>query len=163
MIGAILARFIDLNATASALGFPVADERPARAGGAYSLLQHGKILWHPNAGAHPVWGATQDLYDRLGAENGGLAYPVESEQGTSIAGVVRQRFEFGAIYWDSFHGARAVQGGIYERYAREGAEDGVLGDPVSAEYDVPGGRRSDFVHGFLTWNAATGVVEMTMR
>jgi uncharacterized protein with LGFP repeats len=127
------------------------------------LFQHGKILWHPNAGAHPVWGGMQDLYDRLGAENGGLAYPVESEQGTSIAGVVRQRFEFAAIYWDSFHGTRAVQGGIYERYVKEGAEDGVLGDPVSGEYTVPGGRRSDFVHGFLTWNAATGVVELTLR
>ena len=163
MVGAILARFIGLNATASALGFPVSDERPARAGGAYSLLQGGKILWHPNAGAHPVWGAVQDLYDRLGGENGGLAYPVESEQGTSIAGVVRQRFEFGAIYWDGFHGPRAVQGGIYVRYVQEGAEDGVLGDPVSGEYDVPGGRRSDFVHGFLTWNAATGAVELTLR
>ena len=163
MVGAILARFIGLNATASALGFPVSDERPARAGGAYSLLQGGKILWHPNAGAHPVWGAVQDLYDRLGGENGGLAYPVESEQGTSIAGVVRQRFEFGAIYWDGFHGPRAVQGGIYERYLREGAENGVLGDPVSGEYDVSGGRRSDFVHGFLTWDAATGAVELTLR
>jgi hypothetical protein len=163
MIGAVLARFTELNSTASALGFPVADERPTRAGGAYSLLQGGKILWHPNAGAHPVWGGIADLYDRLGAENGGLAYPVESEQGTTIAGVVRQRFEFGAIYWDTFHGPRAVQGGIYERYLREGAENGVLGDPVSGEYDVSGGRRSDFVHGFLTWNAATGAVELTLR
>jgi len=161
MIGAILARFVELNGTASALGFPTADERPARGGGAYSQFQRGKILWHPNAGAHPVWGAMNDLYGRLGAEYSPLAFPVTAEQGTSIPGVVRQRFEFGAIYWDSFHGPRAVYGAIYRRYVLEGAEDGALGDPVSGEYAVPGGRRSDFVHGSLTWTSRTGLVELT--
>ena len=38
---------------------------------------------------------------------------------------------------------------------------GILGDPVTGEYAVPGGRRSDFVHGSLRWDAATGVVDLT--
>jgi hypothetical protein len=160
-IGAILACFVGLGTTASPLRFPVADERPARDGGAYGLFQGGKILWHPNAGAHPLWGGMNALYDRLGAEHGPIGYPVESERGTSIGGVVRQRFEFGAIYWDSYHGPRAVWGAIYRRYLREGAEDGILGDPVTGEYAVPGGRRSDFVRGSLRWDAATGVVDLT--
>ena len=162
LIGAIFARYTELGTTASPLGFLIGDERPARAGGAYSLFQHGKILWHANTGAHPVWGRVDDVYDRLGAEYGPLAYPVSGEESTNVAGVVRQRFEIGAIYWDSFHGARAVYGAIYQRYLLEGAEDGVLGDPVGGEYAVPGGRRSDFLHGALTWTAATGAVELTM-
>ena len=36
-----------------------------------------------------------------------------------------------------------------------GWEAGALGYPVSDEYDAPGGKRSDFQHGSITWSAAT--------
>ena len=102
-------------------------------------MQGGRILWHPYAGANPVWGAINDLYQQLLAENGTLAYPVEGEIPTAIPGLVLQRFEFGAIYWDQDRGARAVAGPIYARYLADGAEGGTLGEPTGGECALPKG------------------------
>ena len=161
MRGFILERYVALNGTATPLGFPVADEGRARDGGAFSVTTGGKVMWHPAAGAHPVWSGMAAAYGVKGSEWGPLAYPVEAEQGTSTPGVVRQRFEFGALYWSADRGVLMVGGGIYRRYREEDSEDGVLGVPVSQEYAVPGGARSDFAHGSLTWVAATGEVTLT--
>ena len=38
-----------------------------------------------------------------------------------------------------------------------GWERSLLGYPTSDEYDVAGGRRSDFEHGSLTWTPTGGV------
>ena len=161
MHGAILDRYAKMDGTATPLGFPVSDEGRARDGGAYSLTTGGKMLWHPATGAHPVWSGMATMYVAKGSEWGVLSYPVEAEQGTSAPGVVRQRFEFGALYWSDERGVLLVGGDIYRRYRQEGFEDGSLGVPVSREYAVPGGTRSDFAHGSLTWLAATGEVTLT--
>ena len=73
---------------------------------------------------------------------------------------MRQRFEFGALYWSAERGVLMVGGDIYKRYRAEGFEDGKLGVPVSREYAVPGGARVDFADGSLTWVAATGEVTL---
>jgi len=161
MRGDILARYAGLDGTATPLGFPIADEGPARDGGAYSLTTGGKVMWHPLFGAHPVWSGMVKLYTAKGAEWGVLSYPLEAERATTTPGVVRQRFEFGALYWSADRGVLLVGGAIYRRYLAEGAEEGSLGVPVSREYTVPGGARSDFAHGALTWSAATGEVTLT--
>jgi uncharacterized protein with LGFP repeats len=44
-----------------------------------------------------------------------------------------------------------------------GWESGALGYPVSDEYDVAGGRKSDFEHGSITWDAATNTSTVTMK
>jgi len=161
MRGDILARYIALDGTATPLGFPTADEGPARDGGAYSLTTGGKMMWHPLTGAHPVWSGMVRVYSAKGAEWGVLSYPVEGERATSTPGVVRQRFEFGALYWSAQRNVLMVGGDIYKRYLAEGGEEGSLGVPVSREYSVPGGARSDFAYGSLTWAAGTGAVTLT--
>ena len=39
-----------------------------------------------------------------------------------------------------------------------GWEPSYLGYPKSDEFAIPGGRRSNFEHGYITWNATTKVV-----
>ena len=115
----ILDRFAAMGAVNSPLGFPVSDQRASRGGGEHALFTGGKILWHPAAGAHPVWGAIGVAYDAGGAENGPLGYPIESETVTSTAGEVRQRLEFATIYWSPTGWARTVRGGVPSRGVRE--------------------------------------------
>jgi hypothetical protein len=64
-------------------------------------------------------------------------------------------FDKGSIYWTQATGAHEVLGVIRDAYASTGWEAGALGYPVSGEYDVAGGRRSDFQHGSITWSRAT--------
>ncbi len=161
VIGEILRRYVGMDGTASALGFPTTDEIGTIGGGAYSLMIGGKILFHSKTGAHPLWGDIARLYDANGAEGGTLAFPAEAETATSTPPVVRQRFDGGTVYWSPDRGARAVVGAIFTRYLAEGAEDGTLGVPLTGEYAVPGGVRSDFARGALTWASGTGEVVLT--
>ena len=161
MIGEILRRYVGLDGTASALGFPTSDEIGTINGGTYSLMTGGKILFHPNSGAHPLWGDIVRLYDAGGAEGGTLAFPTEAETVTSTPPVVRQRFAGGAVYWSPDRGARAVVGAIFTRYLTEGAEDGSLGVPLTGEYAVPDGMRADFAAGSLIWTSRTGEIVLT--
>jgi uncharacterized protein with LGFP repeats len=70
-------------------------------------------------------------------------------------------FERGSIYWTQATGAHEVLGVIRDKYASQGWEAGALGYPVSGEYDVAGGRKSDFQRGSITWNAATNEATVT--
>jgi stage II sporulation protein D len=51
-----------------------------------------------------------------------------------------------------------VRGAIRARWAQLGWENSRLGFPTSDEYAIPGGRRSDFQGGYITWTPATGAV-----
>ena len=51
--------------------------------------------------------------------------------------------------------AFVVQGGVFLLYKSLGGTASWLGFPVSDEYDVPGGRRSDFEGGYVFWDAQT--------
>jgi len=159
--GEILRRYIEINGTASALGFPTSDQMNTVNGGLYNLMAGGKILYSPNSGAYPLWGDIGRLYDKAGAEAGTLGFPAEVEVATGAANVMRQRFGGGAVYWSPDRGARAVVGAIYARYLAEGAEGGSLGVPLTGEYVVPGGTRTDFAGGSLIWSAATGEIVLT--
>lgn len=68
------------------------------------------------------------------------------------------QFQGGNVYWSATTGAHEVHGAILSRYLALGGTAGRLGLPVSDEYPVPGGRRSDFRGGWLRWDAVTGVV-----
>ena len=66
------------------------------------------------------------------------------------------RFQGGTVYWSGTTGAHEVHGAILGRYLALGGTGGRLRLPVTDEYGVPGGRRSDFQGGWVRWDAATG-------
>ncbi|MGY1640405.1 LGFP repeat-containing protein [Geodermatophilus sp. SYSU D00703] len=53
-----------------------------------------------------------------------------------------------------------MYGAIRARWAELGWERSGLGYPVSDEYEVDGGRRSDFEHGWIRWDRGTGQTEV---
>jgi len=140
-------------------GYPVTDERPsADRIGRYNDFQNGSIYWSPTTGAQSVHGAIKTKWAVLGWEMGPQGYPVTDER-PSADGVGRYNdFQNGSIYWSPTTGAQSVQGAIRDSWAGQGWEMGTLGYPISDEYTVAGGRQSDFQHGSLFWDAATGVV-----
>lgn len=109
------------------------------------------------------------IYDKwisFGGERGILGCPVSDEIDApqSPEGTTGRISEFdggdGAyIVWHRtgrFAGtAFVVQGCIYSLYKDHGATASWLGFPVSDEYDIPDGRRSDFEGGFVGWSAQT--------
>jgi uncharacterized protein with LGFP repeats len=63
-----------------------------------------------------------------------------------------------SIYWTPTTAAHEVHGAIRDAWAQNGFERGPVGYPTSDEHNssVPGGRRSDFEHGFIDWTAQQG-------
>ena len=140
------------------LGYPLTNESPTRdGGGRYNHFQGGSIYWTERTGAQGVQGAIRSVWTSLGWENGPLGYPVTSEQPTPDGRGRFNHFQAGSVYWTETTGAAEVRGAIRDRWASLGWEQGRLGYPTSNEYDVPGGRRSDFQKGSITWNALTGL------
>lgn len=52
-----------------------------------------------------------------------------------------------------------VKGAIRIHWLNLGATGSYLGYPTSDEFDSPGGKRSNFQGGYVTWNAQTGQVQ----
>jgi uncharacterized protein with LGFP repeats len=100
----------------------------------------------------------------VGWERSFLLYPATDETGTPD-GVGRfNHFQGGSIYWTPQTGPHEVHGGIRAVWSSMGWETGRLGYPTSDEYtSSPGFRRSDFQHGSITWNLATGQWTVTYR
>ncbi len=71
--------------------------------------------------------------------------------------------EPGAIHWHRTgrHAGKAfaTYGDIYNVFSNLGGSTSWLGFPTSDEYDVQGGRRSDFEGGHIFWDARTGKSE----
>lgn len=158
-VGAIDAKYRALGGCGSLLGAPITEERATPDGvGRYSVFQRGSIYWTAQTGAFEVHGLIRDRWSELGWEAGPLGYPISDEVRTPD-GVGRYNvFTGGSVYWSPATGAHEVRGRIRDRWAQLGWEAGALGYPVTGEYDVPGGRASQFQHGTLTWSAATGEV-----
>ncbi len=126
----------------------------------YSSLPGGTTC--PNGSGSTV-GAIDIKYRAMGGCNSVLGIPLTGERG-SPDGVGRYNvFERGSIYWTPELGAHAVIGRIRDAWKDEGWEIGRLGYPTSDEYAVPGGRRSDFENGWITWDAASNTTSVTMR
>ena len=107
-------------------------------------------------------GLIRDKWRDLDWEVGVLGYPVTDEM-RAPDGLGRYNvFERGSVYFSEATGAHEVLGRIRDEYKDLGWEAGQLGYPISGEYAVDGGRKSDFEHGSITWLAATDdfVVEM---
>jgi uncharacterized protein with LGFP repeats len=136
----------------SFLQFPVTDEQPA-AGGRRNQFQGGWIFWSPSSGAHEVHGSIATKWRSLGSESGFLGYPMSDEVG--VTGGRASQFQGGNIYWSSSTSAREVHGAILTRYLSLGGSGSRLGLPVSDEFEVSGGRRSNFQHGAIIYQTSS--------
>nr|WP_246316354.1 hypothetical protein [Kineococcus aurantiacus] len=153
--GAIEGRWADLGWENSWLHLPTTGENPLR-GGAFNRFQGGSVYWSPATGAQAVRGLILAAWGTTGWENGVLGYPTTTE--APLPGGAFNHFQGGSVYWSPATGAHLVRGAIRDAWARQGWETGRLGYPTSDEYDVPGGRRSDFQGGSITWTPAAGAV-----
>jgi len=160
--GAILTHYLTLGGPAGRAGLPSTDElaTPDGAGRFNHFIGSGgaSIYWTPAGGALEIQGAIRTLWAATGWERGPLGYPTTDE--TTTPDQLGRYNHFtgsgGSIYWTPGTGAHEVHGAIAARWAALGWERSPLGYPTSNEYTVTGGRASTFVHGTVTWNAATG-------
>ncbi len=154
-IGAIDAKYRELGGCGSVLGAPLTDETTTPDGiGRYNVFERGSIYWTEKTGAHEVHGEIRDKWKEIGWETaeGPMGYPITDET-TTPDGIGRYNvFERGSIYWSPKTGANEVYGYIRDTYKEIGWEAGPLGYPISGEYDVENGRKSDFEHGSITWD-----------
>lgn len=155
--GAILETYLREGGPLGAVGVPLTDEKATPGGvGRFNHFSGGSIYWSPTTEAALVSGAVLDTWQGLGWERGPLGYPTTGlyvdERGE------RQQFQHGSVSSSPRTGTNEVYGAIFETYLGMGRELGNLGYPRSGEYDIPGGRRSDFEHGSITWTPAEGTV-----
>jgi hypothetical protein len=154
--GAIRGTYDASGAASSPLALPVTHEqRTPHRFGAFNHFQGGSIYWSPATGARVVRGAIRAAWAASGWENGPLGFPLTDEVPTPIKAGAFNHFEGGSIYWSPRTGAHLVYGDIRARWAGLGWENSALGYPVSDEYDVTGGRRSDFEGGSIVWDRLT--------
>jgi LGFP repeat/Peptidase_C39 like family len=161
VIGAIDEKYRALGGCGSILGAPLTDERwtPDQRG-RYNVFERGSIYWTPETGAHEVHGLIRDKWRDLGWEPGVLGYPITDEIPTPDQRGRFNVFEGGSVYWSPETGAHEVLGRIRDAWKETGWEAGPLGYPTSGEYDVPGGKQSDFQHGSIRWEAATNTTSV---
>ncbi|MDQ6650395.1 MAG: SpoIID/LytB domain-containing protein [Actinomycetota bacterium] len=162
--GAIAATWSAVGGVTGFLHYPVANEQATSDGaGRYGQFQGGSVYWTPATGAHEVHGGIERAWAALGSAAGLLGYPLSDETGTPDGVGRLNAFQRGAVYWTPATGAHEVHGAIRGSWSASGAQAGPMGYPVSDEYAVPGGARSDFEHGWVSWDAATGVTTRTLR
>lgn len=138
------------------LGYPVTSQATAPDGASqYVNFQKGTIYESPQHGPQYVIGEIYKKWGAQGYDAGFLGKPVTSE-GTTPSGGKFNRFDGGMIYWSAATGAHSIQGKILDKYASLGYEQSWLGYPSSDEYDTSGGKASNFQHGYIVFNYATG-------
>lgn len=162
--GAIREQWLNLGGTGSPLGNPVTGELGTPDGvGRYNHFNgsggNASIYWTPGTGAHAVYGAIHAKWKSLGWETGVCGYPTTDETSTPN-GVGRYNHfnKNSSIYWSPNTGANQVGGAIRDKWASLGWENSSLGFPTSDEYAIPGGRRSNFQGGTITYNSSNGTV-----
>jgi len=159
--GAIRDRWAGLGWERSALGYPRTDELPTPDGrGRFNHFQVGSVYWTAATGAREVRGAILDRWASLGWERSALGYPVTDELPTVVGGGRFNHFQHGSVYWSPATGAQEVRGAIRNQWGTLGWEAGRLGFPTSGEFDVPGGRRTNFQGGAVVWDARTGATRV---
>ncbi|MFL6077549.1 MAG: PQQ-dependent sugar dehydrogenase [Mycobacteriales bacterium] len=143
-----------------ATGYPTTDESVTPNGvGRYNHFSGGwSIYYSPSTGAHDVHGLIRDQWAALGWEAGVLGFPTTDETGTPDGiGRYNHFSNGGSIYFTPGTGAHEVYGAIRQLWASMGWERSWLGYPTSGEFDITGGRRENFQHGYITWGAGGAV------
>lgn len=160
--GAIRDKWIELG-WETVVGYPLTDETTAADGvGRYNDFSNVSIYYTPETGAHEILGDIRAKWQELGGVNA-FGYPITDEL-TTPDGVGRyNHFSSNtSIYWTPATGAHLIGGAIRDTWASLGWENSPLGYPISDEYDIPGGRRNDFQHGNITWNASNGTTQVAI-
>ncbi len=163
--GLIAAHYRALGGPAGLLGFPVSDELAVRDRvGRVSLFagaDGAAVFFTPRTGGYSLHGAILAHYLKIGGPLGAVGYPLSDERGTTDRVGRFNFFAAGIMFWTPRTGAHEVHGAILGRYARLGYEHSRLGYPVSDEYAVTGGRRSDFAGGAIVYRYATGATTVS--
>ncbi|HEV8563223.1 MAG TPA: PQQ-dependent sugar dehydrogenase [Actinophytocola sp.] len=157
VVNGIRARYRSLNAELSFLGYPTSDETSRDNYGTYNHFQYGSIFWSPATGINYVINGIRAKYAAYGWELSFLGYPTSDETSRDGYGTYNH-FQGGSIFWSPATGVHSVVNGIRAQYAQLGWERSYLGYPTSDEFAVPGGARSNFRNGYITWNAVTGQI-----
>ena len=153
--GAIGQKWTELQRERGPLGGARTDELDASRGGRYNEFQNGYIYWHPNLGAHAVYGLIGQKWNALGRERG-YGYPLTDELPAKNGGRYND-FEGGrSIYWHPRTGAHAVYGAIRQKWEDLGRERSIHRYPKTDEYQDGAFRRVDFECGYIRWSARTG-------
>lgn len=135
---AIIDKYKEINGPES-LGQPTQGITPCPDG--MGFFQHYKkgenalssIYWHPDTGAHTVWGAIRTKWERSVWEVGLLGYPVTDENVAPGDDRGRfQHFQHGSIYHhpDTPQGESIIYGKIRDKWAAAGWEGGRFGYPI---------------------------------
>ncbi|MGC0421662.1 FG-GAP-like repeat-containing protein [Embleya sp. AB8] len=172
--GGTRTRWLQSGGLNGPLGYPVSDEDVVRDGAGTDIGRvtryagtantgAGAVTWTPDTGAHLISGETYNRWQATGGPRGPLGFPATEQANTPTKPGTYTHFrtpgagiDNGSVYTTPSGGAWAVYGNIRNRWAALGWEQGYLGFPTSNEYDVTGGRRSDFQGGYIRWNATTG-------
>jgi uncharacterized protein with LGFP repeats len=127
-------------------------------GGCFQSFQGGDVHWSSSTGAHVTTGGIRATWQANGAEGGQLGYPTGEETGGLRDGGVVQSFQGGAIVWSPTTGSQVSMGGIRATWLLNGAENGQLGYPTSAE--ITGLRNGGVIQyyqgGAIVWSPTTG-------
>jgi len=135
VLGAIEEKWLSIGGPTGHFGHPVSQEIATFDGvGRFQKFRDNRIIsWHPETGAHLVFGAIAEAWRKNGQERFG--YPVTDEVTTPDG---RGRFNHfrevhfkgkpeSSIYWTPQTGPQRIVGGIREKWAELGFERSSLG------------------------------------
>lgn len=159
--GRIGARYAEMGATDSWLGYPTSEEiRLPDNKGFFVTFENGSIYWNPETGAVPVRNDIIDTWGEIKGANGGwekgpLGLPIAPAKG--VADGQAQRFQNGLITRDAKGKVAYVRGEIAKKYQSLGAQASDLGYPISEEVSLAnGGAFSRFENGYIYFSPKTG-------
>ncbi|GAA4745677.1 hypothetical protein GCM10023328_29870 [Modestobacter marinus] len=157
--GAIYLRYQEAGGADGPLGAPATTfVCGLTGGGCFQQFARGAIYWSPRTGAHVVTDSIRHRWGLLRWETGTLGYPTSDTWCGLAGGACFQQFQGGSLYATSPTAtAYLVRGGIRDRWAAEGYENGTLGFPTSDENcGLPGGGCfSEFQKGSIYWSPRT--------
>ncbi|SDY30121.1 Short repeat-containing protein of unknown function [Amycolatopsis xylanica] len=164
----LILRWYNDDALRTKIGNPKSPE-VVENGVRYRDYANGRLYWKADRGeARMLSGAIIPVFDSLGRfDINGSPAPLAIDQSTCADGTgqfvhyIPERMM--SIFWSPSTGAHWVLGAIRDKWASMGWERSELGYPTSDEYDIPGGRRSDFQKGSITWDSATGAIQVYRR
>ncbi|OPC76481.1 hypothetical protein B4N89_46465 [Embleya scabrispora] len=172
--GTVRQKWLALGGPRGLLGYPVSDETKMYDGGgtylgaisrfAGGLTSGPGAITATNAGTHEMHGDIYNRWQLLGGTRGFLGFPATDETRTPNKPGFYNHFlapgaatVTGSIYASPTTGAWAVYGSIRNTWAAHGWENSDLGFPITDEFAIAGGRRSNFQQGYIheTWRSST--------
>ena len=145
----IISRWTRLGGARSPLG-AVRSKEYAVARGSAQVFDQGRIYYSKATGAHELFGPMLAGYRRLGGPVSRLGFPTTGVQARRDG--FRTKFQGGVVYTNPGTGTVPVLGRIAERYLLVGGVWSDLGWPTETNFDVAGGQRVNFQHGYITWS-----------